>query len=222
MLISRQVAQGVNPLNTLGPELDSFAPQITLITELANCAPENAMLSVADPVPSFALIMSSPPNWIWLVTAWRSGDERLTGRGGCDCERRGMTVTPLWSLNTGTETFSAKDRSPRTSDTNVEAHMTSRVVTPKCLLGSNTPCFLSTSATISTVELTGFEMTSTKALGTMVTMPVARLHTMQALILKRSSLVLPSVLGTRVGMTIQMGPKETSALGEVWLMECDA
>ena len=96
------------------------------------------------------------------------------GRGaGCDCERRGMTVTPLWPPTTGTETFSAKDRSPRISDTNVEAHTTSRVVMLKSLLGSNTPCFLNTSATIGTVELTGFETTSMKAPGTVAAMLVA-------------------------------------------------
>ena len=122
----------------------------------------------------------------------------------------------------GMETFGVKDRSPRTSDTNVEAHTTSKVVTPKSLLGSNTPCFLSTSAMIGMVELTGFETTSMKALGTMVIMPVARSHTMLALILKRSSLVLPSILGTCVRMTIWTGPKETSALGKVWPMERDA
>ena len=50
------------------------------------------------------------------------------------------------------------------------------------LLGLNTPCFLKTSTTMGTVELTGFEMTSTKALGAAVAIPVARSRTMPALI----------------------------------------
>ena len=100
-----------------------------------------------------------------------------------------------------------------TSETKVEALTTSRVVTPKslirckvdkhgvefklgktaqnmgkvttCLLGSNTPCFLNTSATIGTVELTGLEMTRTNALGAVVAIPVAKSRTMPALILKQ-------------------------------------
>jgi len=50
------------------------------------------------------------------------------------------------------------------------------------LLGSKTPCFLKTSATMGTVELTGLEITRTKALGAVVAMPVARSRTMPALI----------------------------------------
>lgn len=41
-------------------------------------------------------------------------------------------------------------------------------------LGSYTPCFLKTSATMGTVELTGLEMTSTNALGEVVAIPVAK------------------------------------------------
>lgn len=49
-------------------------------------------------------------------------------------------------------------------------------------LGSKTPCFLRTSATIGTVELTGLEMTRTNALGAVVAIPVARSRTIPALI----------------------------------------
>lgn len=49
-------------------------------------------------------------------------------------------------------------------------------------LGSKTPCFLKTSATMGTVELTGLEITRTKALGAVVAMPVARSRTIPALI----------------------------------------
>lgn len=108
-------------------------------------------------------------------------------------------MTPLCPPMTGTTTELDSDKSPWTSDTNVEARTTSRVVTPKSLganksqvvenrnriayfLGSKTPCFLKTSATMGTVELTGLEMTSTKALGAVVAIPVARSLTMPALI----------------------------------------
>ena len=50
------------------------------------------------------------------------------------------------------------------------------------LLGSKTPCFFRTSATIGTVELTGLEITRTKALGAAVAIPVARSRTIPALI----------------------------------------
>ncbi len=49
-------------------------------------------------------------------------------------------------------------------------------------LGSYTPFFLRTSATMGTVELTGLEMTSTKALGECSAMPTAMSRTMPALI----------------------------------------
>lgn len=49
-------------------------------------------------------------------------------------------------------------------------------------LGSKTPCFLKTSATMGTVELTGLEMTRTKALGAVFAMPVARSLMIPALI----------------------------------------
>lgn len=49
-------------------------------------------------------------------------------------------------------------------------------------LGSKTSCFLKTSATMGTVELTGLEMTRTMALGAVVAIPVAKSLTMPALI----------------------------------------
>jgi hypothetical protein len=68
-------------------------------------------------------------------------------------------------------------------------------------LGSKTPFFLSTSATIGTVELTGFEMTKTNALGQWAAIPTAISRTIEALMLKRSSRVIPGFLGTPAGMT---------------------
>lgn len=50
------------------------------------------------------------------------------------------------------------------------------------LLGLNTPWFLNTSTTMGTVEFTGFEITSTNAVGADFAMPVARSRTIPALI----------------------------------------
>ena len=49
-------------------------------------------------------------------------------------------------------------------------------------LGSKTLCFLKTSATMGTVELTGFEITRTNALGAVFAMAVARSRMMPPLI----------------------------------------
>ena len=57
-----------------------------------------------------------------------------------------------------------------------------------------------------TVELTGFEMMATKASGQLSATPAAREATMLALILKRSSLVMPGFLGTPAGMTTRSQP----------------
>ena len=54
---------------------------------------------------------------------------------------------------------------PLISETKVDARTTSKVVTPKTRLGSKTPAFFKDSATIGTVELTGFEMMRTCDLG---------------------------------------------------------
>jgi len=111
----------------------------------------------------------------------------------------GLTVRPLWPPTTGTTTSLEMAGFPITSATKVEARTTSRVVTPKILLdvgldtwnhavvighllGSKTPCFLKTSTTMGTVELTGFEMTRTNAFGAVVAMPAARSRTIPPLI----------------------------------------
>jgi hypothetical protein len=88
----------------------------------------------------------------------------------------------------------------------VEARTTSRVVTPKILenwfyrdfsesrknggrclyrFSSNLLYFFKTSATIGTVELTGLEMTATKAFGQYSVIPIARSLTIPALIYPR-------------------------------------
>lgn len=64
----------------------------------------------------------------------------------------------------------------------VLARTTSKVVTPNNRLGSKTPAFLKTSAKMGTVELTGLEMTKTKALGADWAMAWARVVQIPALI----------------------------------------
>lgn len=143
-----------------------------------------------------------------------------------------MIVTPEWPPTTGIRTDGAS-RPVATSAAKVEARTTSRVETPKSLdsakvrsmtathlFGSKTPAFLRTSATIGTVELTGLEITSTKAFGQAEAIPVAKSRTMPALILKRSSRVIPgyelaihlllrgqfTLRGTPAGMTTMSAP----------------
>lgn len=64
----------------------------------------------------------------------------------------------------------------------------SRVVTPKILLGWYAPCFLKTSVTIGVMELTRFEMMQIMASGQCWVQAAARVATIGALVLNRSSL----------------------------------
>ena len=57
-----------------------------------------------------------------------------------------------------------------------------------------------------TVELTGLEMMRTKALGQCWAMAWARSRTIPALMLKRSSRVIPGLRGTPAGMTTRSQP----------------
>merc|ERR1719452_225516 len=83
---------------------------------------------------------------------------------------------------------------------------TSRVVTPKMVLGLYTPAFLNISAAMGTVELTGLEMMPIMASGQTLAAAAAMVATMDALVLKRSSLVMPGFLGTPAGMTTISAP----------------
>ena len=58
-------------------------------------------------------------------------------------------------------------------------------------LGSKTPAALRTSAVMGTVELTGLDITQTNALGQYSAMATAMSRTIPALMLKRSSRVIP-------------------------------
>lgn len=61
------------------------------------------------------------------------------------------------------------------------------------------PAFCSTSAAMGTVLLTGLEMMATQAAGQCCAMPCARPRTMPALMLNRSSRVMPGLRGTPAG-----------------------
>ena len=73
-------------------------------------------------------------------------------------------------------------------------------------LGSYTPCFLKISAVMGTVELTGLLMTLSRAPGHASAHAATRSRTMPALILNKSSRVMPGFLGTPAGMMTRSHP----------------
>ena len=90
--------------------------------------------------------------------------------------------------------------------TKVLALTTSSIVTPKSRFGSKVPAFLKTSAAIGTVELTGLLITLTIAFGQHLTIPSQSVLTIPALMLNRSSLVIPGLRGTPAGMITRSIP----------------
>ena len=106
--------------------------------------------------------------------------------------------------------------------TNVLARTTSSVVTPSSFFGSYTPAALSTSAAIGTVELTGLEIMLTTALGACAATATARACTMPALMLNRSSRVMPGLRGTPAGIMTRSAPERAAASssGPVWPETC--
>lgn len=95
--------------------------------------------------------------------------------------------------------------------TKVLALTTSSIVTPKTRFGSKTPAFLKTSAAIGTVELTGLLIMLTIAFGQHLAIASQRVLTIPALMLKRSSLVIPGFLGTPAGMITRSIPIRASS-----------
>lgn len=81
------------------------------------------------------------------------------------------------------------------SATNAADRTTSSVVTPNIRRGSKTPCFLKISQAIGTVELTGFVMIATKAFGQFFAAASLKSRTTLALVLNRSSRVIPGSNG---------------------------
>lgn len=97
--------------------------------------------------------------------------------------------------------------------TKVLALTTSSIVTPSKSFGSYVPAFLKTSAAIGTVEFTGLLIKLTIALGQDLAIPSQIVFTIPALILNKSSLVIPGFLGTPAGtMTRSMPVKASSNL----------
>lgn len=95
--------------------------------------------------------------------------------------------------------------------TKVLALTTSSMVTPKSRLGSNVPALLKTSAAMGTVELTGLLIKLTIAFGQLFAIPSQRVLTIPALILNRSSLVIPGFRGTPAGMITRSMPVRASS-----------
>mmetsp|Transcript_8810 Transcript_8810/g.21281 ORF Transcript_8810/g.21281 Transcript_8810/m.21281 type:complete len:215 (-) Transcript_8810:285-929(-) len=167
-----------------------------------------AIESVADPPPAFASTTSVPAFWMRLVRSAAAESLSLGSTGGWDCESSGRMVAPAWPPTTGTETTFGF--TPTISETNLFARTTSSVVTPKSFFGLYFPAFLRTSAAMGTVEFTGFEMTPIRASGQWSATPCTRVRTIPALMLKRSSRVMPGLRGTPAGMITRSQPFKQS------------
>mmetsp|Transcript_5516 Transcript_5516/g.6408 ORF Transcript_5516/g.6408 Transcript_5516/m.6408 type:complete len:200 (-) Transcript_5516:186-785(-) len=170
------------------------------MTETAKRAPAKAIDRVADPAPALASTTSVPAFWIRLVsfsTCSSLSDD-------FSCESRGNIVTPLWPPTTGT--FTSAGDTFKASATNVFDLTISKVETPNSRLGSNTPFFFNTSAAIGTVELTGLEMMQIMHFGQASAIPSIRPETIPALILNKSSRVMPGLRGTPAGITATSTP----------------
>jgi len=91
--------------------------------------------------------------------------------------------------------------------TNVLARTTSSVVTPNRRRSNPGTLYLRmTSLAIGTVLLTGFDMMSVQAVGQCLAIFSARLLTMPALILNRSSRVIPGLRGMPAGIITMSVP----------------
>mmetsp|Transcript_36749 Transcript_36749/g.55476 ORF Transcript_36749/g.55476 Transcript_36749/m.55476 type:complete len:222 (+) Transcript_36749:579-1244(+) len=119
-------------------------------------------------------------------------------------ESRGTMVVPAWPPTTGT--LVERGSRPLASATKVRARQTSRVVTPNNLLGSKTPAAFKTSAAMGTVEFTGLEMMRMQALGQALAQPATKFFTILALMLNKSSRVMPGLRGTPAGITTTSQP----------------
>eukprot|EP00754_Rhynchopus_humris_P045074 Rhum_TRINITY_DN4593_c0_g1::Rhum_TRINITY_DN4593_c0_g1_i1::g.14984::m.14984 len=160
----------------------------------ANSAPAKAIESVALPVPALACTTSSPPNWMRCVRA--SSSSLVNSNSVCDSS--GTIVGPECPPTTGI--FTSSTLTFFSCDTNVLARTRSRVVTPNSFFGLYTPAAFRVSAKMGTVELTGLEMIRKHASGQCSAQALASVCTIEALVLKRSSRVMPGFLGTPAGM----------------------
>mmetsp|Transcript_27161 Transcript_27161/g.69129 ORF Transcript_27161/g.69129 Transcript_27161/m.69129 type:complete len:244 (-) Transcript_27161:335-1066(-) len=179
-----------------------FSPACARRQLSAKRAAAYAMDSVALPDPALAATTSVPASWMRAVSLAAASSGRLSA--GCACDSRGRMVMPAWPPTTGTRT--SRGSTPRMSAMKASARTTSSVVTPNRRRGSYTPARLNTSAAMGTVELTGLEMMATQAVGQCLAMASHRLATMPALMLNRSSRVMPGLRGTPAGMTTSWQP----------------
>mmetsp|Transcript_9001 Transcript_9001/g.26978 ORF Transcript_9001/g.26978 Transcript_9001/m.26978 type:complete len:228 (+) Transcript_9001:539-1222(+) len=157
---------------------------------------------VAEPPPALASTTSVPASWMRLVSASVSAASKLTF--GVAWESSGRMVVPAWPPMTGT--FTVATSKPLASATKVLARTTSRVDTPNSFSFLYTLCFLRISAAMGTVEFTGLLMMLITALGACLATPSMRVFTIPALMLKRSSRVIPGLRGTPAGMTTRSAP----------------
>mmetsp|Transcript_16189 Transcript_16189/g.29160 ORF Transcript_16189/g.29160 Transcript_16189/m.29160 type:complete len:296 (-) Transcript_16189:433-1320(-) len=196
-------------VDTKAHSMTSVAPPMARRHESANRAAAKAMESVADPAPALASTTSVPASWIRRVRRWISdSDKDLPTSAGCGfiCEMRGRMVMPAWPPTTGILTSLGSDN-PRASARNVSARTTSRVVTPKTRPSLARPALRNTSTAMGTVEFTGLEMMATQAVGQCTAMASQRPWTIPALMLKRSSRVMPGLRGTPAGITTRSTPE---------------
>mmetsp|Transcript_1751 Transcript_1751/g.3175 ORF Transcript_1751/g.3175 Transcript_1751/m.3175 type:complete len:204 (-) Transcript_1751:225-836(-) len=163
------------------------------------------MERVALPAPAFAATTSSPPNCVRTVIASNSSSVNFAPS---TLENNGKIVIPACPPITVTST--SLGSTPILLATNVLARQTSNVVTPTSFLGLYTPAFLSTSAAMGTVELTGLLMTAIMASGQNSAHPSTRVFTILAFVLNKSSLVIPGLRGTPAGMTTTSAPVKAS------------
>mmetsp|Transcript_23796 Transcript_23796/g.67295 ORF Transcript_23796/g.67295 Transcript_23796/m.67295 type:complete len:203 (+) Transcript_23796:464-1072(+) len=162
------------------------------------------MLRVADPAPALAWTTSSPPNWTRTVNFSRTSSDGVKPGTWL---KSGRMVMPACPPMTGTLTSAPSI----CSDTKVLARHTSNVVTPTSFCGLYTPAFFKTSAAIGTVLLTGLEMIAIMASGQYSAHPSTNVWTMLALVLNRSSRVIPGLRGTPAGMTTTSAPSKAEA-----------
>mmetsp|Transcript_35815 Transcript_35815/g.41783 ORF Transcript_35815/g.41783 Transcript_35815/m.41783 type:complete len:246 (-) Transcript_35815:247-984(-) len=182
-----------------------WSPRSAFSRENANSAPAYAIDRVAEPVPFLAFTTSSPPYWMRCVMAASFSSAILKP----DWVIRGTIVGPLWPPTT--VTLMSNGLAFSSAATNVFARTMSSVVTPNSLRGSNTPAFFSTSAAMGTVLLTGFEMIPIIAFGHVRAHSSARLFTIDAFVLNRSSRVMPGLRGTPAGMITMSAPARALA-----------
>lgn len=167
---------------------------------------------MADPAPAFALTTSVPASWMRSVRALILSAGKLAD--GLHWDKSGMMVIPACPPMTGKLTCCGSI--PSASPMKALARTTSKVETPKTRFGSKTPAAARTSLAIGTVELTGLEIIPIRALGQALAQAAAKSRTIEALVLKRSSRVMPGLRGTPAGMMTTSASKRSLRIEKLW------